>query len=313
MSIRRPLAAAALLALSATTLAACGGDDDEGGSGASGGSGGGTAVTVATQNFPEAQLVGALYDELLSANGYDVNVESVESRDAYLGILPGDIDIVPEYLSSFGTALNVEANGEDAEPVASPDRDETLAAVEPLAEAKGVTLLDLSEANSQNAFFVTQEQADGGLSTLSDLEGESVVLAANADCEGRADCEAGLTEVYGIDITEVLPLGFGSPETYTAVQDGEAQLGQTGTIDPNLEDEGLVLLEDDQGIQNAENYVPVVASDFLEANSDVEGLLNELMAALDNDTVNEMLGRVTIDREQAGDVAREFLESEGLV
>ena len=311
MSLRRPLATAALLTLALAGLAACGDDDSDGNGG--GGAGDGTKVTIATQNFPEANLVGALYDVLLTENGYDTEVKAVDTRDAYLSTFPGDVDVVPEYLGAFGEALNAGANGEGADPVATNDSDATLAAVQPLAEAKGITLLDLSEANSQNAFFVTQEQADGGLSTLSDLTGESVVLAGSPDCQGRADCEGGLTGTYGIDISKILPLGFASPETYAAVKDGEAQLGLTGTIDPNLDDEGLVLLEDDKGIQPAQNYVPAVSTEFLDAHGDIEQPLNDLMAALDNDTVNELLGRVTIDREKAEDVARDFLESEGLI
>lgn len=308
MKLRRPLAAASILALLATT-AACG-SDDEGASGA----GEGTSVTIATQNFPEANLVGSLYDVLLSENGYDVEVKAVDARDAYMSIFPQDVDIVPEYVAGIGDFLNTEANGEGAEPVTSNDTEATLEAVRPLAEDRGITLLEPSEANSQNAFFVTEDYAESeAVTALSDLSGQSVVLAGSPDCQGRADCEGGLTGVYGIEISKILPLGFASPETYQSVKDGESQLGLTGTIDPNLEDEGLVLLDDDQGIQPAQNYIPAVSSEFLADNEDVEGRLNDLMAALDNDTVNELLGRVTIDREKSEDVAREFLEEEGLI
>jgi osmoprotectant transport system substrate-binding protein len=312
MKLRRSLAAAGILTLLASVTAACG--DDEGDGGGGGGAGGGTSVTIATQNFPEANLVGSLYDVLLSENGYDVEVKAVDARDAYMSIFPGDVDIVPEYIAGIGDFLNTEANGEGAESVTTNDADASLEAVRPLAEAKGITLLDPSEASSQNAFFVTQDYADSeGVTKLSDLTGESIVLAGSPDCKGRADCEGGLTGVYGIEISKILPLGFASPETYQSVKDGESQLGLTGTIDPNLEDEGLVLLEDDKGIQPAQNYVPAVSSDFLAEHEDVEGLLNDLMGALDNDTVNELLGRVTIDREKAQDVAEEFLKDEGLI
>jgi osmoprotectant transport system substrate-binding protein len=311
MKMRRSLASAGILALLASVTVACG--EDEGG-GDGGGAGDGTSVTIATQSFPEANLVGALYDVLLSENGYDVEVKAVDARDAYMSTFPGDVDIVPEYIAGIGDFLNNEANGEGAEPVTSNDAEASLEAVRPLAEAKGITFLDASEASSQNAFFVTQDYADSeGVTKLSDLTGQSVVLAGSPDCKGRADCEGGLTGVYGIKISKILPLGFASPETYQSVKDGESQLGLTGTIDPNLEDEGLVLLEDDKGIQPAQNYVPAVSSDFLAENEEVEGLLNDLMAALDNDTVNELLGRVTIDREKAEDVAQEFLEDEGLI
>jgi osmoprotectant transport system substrate-binding protein len=304
MRIRRTITAALCAAFIVTSAAACG-DDDEGDD---------TPVTIASQNFPEAALVTSLYEVLLDANGYDVETKLVDTRDAYMADFPGDVDIVPEYLSAIGDFLNVAANGEDAAPVTSNDSDATLAAVQPLAEAEGITLLAPAEANSQNAFFVTPEFSESeGVTALSDLEGSTITLAAAPDCEGRPDCEGGLTGVYGIDIAEILATGFASPETYTAVSDGEAELGLTGTIEPTVEEDGFIRLEDDRGIQPAQNLIPAISNDFLADNEDVEGLLNDLMAALDNDTLNELLGRVTLDREQAEDVAEDFLESEGLL
>ena len=306
MRTRRTITAALSTALVLTAATACGDDDDGGGSG--------TSVTIASQSFPEAALVTALYQELLEDNGYDVETKLVDTRDAYMGDFPGDVDIVPEYLSAVGDFLNSKANGEGAEPVTSNDTDATLEAVRPIADEAGITLLEPSEANSQNAFFVTPEFSESeGVTALSDLEGRTVTLAAAPDCEGRPDCEGGLTGVYGIEIEEILATGFASPETYTAVSDGEAELGLTGTIEPTVEEDGFVRLEDDRGIQPAQNLVPAVSDDFLADNDEVEGLLNDLMAALDNDTLNELLGRVTLDREKAEDVAEDFLEQEGLV
>lgn len=305
MRIRRTITAALSTSLVLAGATACG-DDDEGGSG--------TQVTIASQNFPEAALVTALYQVLLEDDGYEVDTKLVDTRDAYMGDFPGDVDVVPEYLSAIGDFLNTKANGEDAEPVTSNDTDATLAAVEPIAEQEGITLLEPSVANSQNAFFVTPEFSEAEqVTALSDLEGQSVVLAAAPDCQGRPDCEGGLTQVYGIDIEEILATGFASPETYAAVSDGEAQLGLTGTIEPTVEEDGFVRLEDDRGIQPAQNLIPAVSSEFLKDNPDVEGLLDELMAALDNDTLNELLGRVTLDREKAEDVAEDFLKQEGLI
>jgi osmoprotectant transport system substrate-binding protein len=305
MRIRRAITAALSASLLLAGVTACGDDDDDGS---------GTPVTIASQSFPEAALVTALYEVLLEGNGYSVDTKLVDTRDSYMGDFPGDVDIVPEYLSAIGDFLNVDANGEDAEPVTSSDTGATLEAVEPIAEEAGITLLEPSDANSQNAFFVTPEFSDSeGVTALSDLEGQSITLAAAPDCDGRPDCEGGLSEVYGIDIEEILATGFATPETYTAVSDGEAQLGLTGTIEPTVEEDGYVRLEDDRGIQPAQNLIPAVSTEFLEDNDDVEGLVNDLMAALDNDTLNELLGRVTLDREKAEDVAEDFLESEGLL
>ena len=312
MTLRRTLAAAALSGGLLLT-AGCAGDDlaadDEDNPDASGGG----SVTLASQSFDEAALVTAMYEELLDDAGYEVDKKLVDTRPAYLGEFPGSVDIVPEYVAGLGDQLNTDANGEKAQPISSSDLDATLEAMAPLLEEKGITLLATSEAASQNAYFVTEDYSeDNGVTKLSDLEGQSITLAAHPDCQGRDDCEAGLTDVYGIDI-ELLPLGYATPQTYQSVLDGESQLGQTGTLDGTLDDQGLVLLEDDRGIQPAQNLVPAVSTEFLDANPDVREPLEALMAALDNATLGELIARVTVDRETPEDVAEDFLESEGLL
>jgi osmoprotectant transport system substrate-binding protein len=293
--------------------AGCAGDDvaDDDDNNSEGGGGGN--VTIASQSFDEAALVTAMYQLVLEDAGYEVETQLVDARPVYLEEFPGSVDIVPEYVAGLGDQLNVDINGENADPVSTSDLDETLSAMQPLLDEKGITLLEPSGAASQNAYFVTQDFSDeNGVTKLSDLEGESITLAAAPDCTGRADCEAGLTNVYGIKI-ELLPLGYASPQTYKAVIDGEAQLGQTGTLDGTLDDQGLVLLEDDRGIQPAQNLVPAVANDFLEEHPDVEDPLNELMGSLDNTTLGELIAQVTVDRETPEDVAQSFLEEQGLL
>jgi osmoprotectant transport system substrate-binding protein len=231
-----------------------------------------------------------------------------------MSTFPDSIDVVPEYTGGIVDFLNTRENGAEAEPMTTADAEESIEAASSLLEDAGITLLEPSEATDTNAFFVTQEYADSeGVTTLSDLEGKSVVLAAAPDCEGRADCEGGLSETYGIDITKILPLGFASDATYQSVLDGESQLGLTSTTDGTLESQGLVLLEDDQEIQPAQNLVPAVSTSFLEENPEVEDVLNELMAALTTEKLTELNGRVSVDREKEADVAQDFLESEGLL
>ncbi len=315
MTLRRPLATAMTLGLF-IFASACAGDDlaeeETGGGAGSGGSTGGQ-VTLASQSFDEAALITAMYAALLEDTGYEVETRLVDTRGAYLGEIPGTVDIVPEYLAGLGDELNVEINGEGAAAVSTSDTQETLDAMAPLLEEKGITLLETSEASSQNAYFVTQEFSEAeGVTALSDLEGQAVTLAAAPDCKGRADCEAGLSEVYGMDVT-LLPLGYASPQTYQSVIDGESQLGQTGTFDGSLEDQGLVLLEDDRGIQPAQNIVPAVSTDFLAEHPDVEDTLNALMESLDNETLGQLLLQVTVDRESVEDVADQFLTDAGLL
>ena len=313
-SVRRT---AATLFTAGTLLAvsACAGDDLASDSEAAGGGDADKGqISLSGQSFPEATLMAAMYDELLTEAGYSVDVKLVDARDAYMATFPGDVDIVPEYVGGIVNFLNSQANGDNAEPFESGDGEQLASDGGDLLTEAGIELLQISEATDTNAYFVTEEFAqENDVSTLSDLEGMSVTLAANADCEGRLDCEAGLSEAYGIDITQVLPLGFASDQTYQSVLDGESDLGQTSTTDGTLEGQGLVLLEDDQEIQPAQNLVPAVSAEFLAENLDVGDILNPLMESLTTEKLTELNGRVSVEREEPAAVARDFLESEGLL
>jgi osmoprotectant transport system substrate-binding protein len=295
---------AALAAAAALVLTGCAGDDlaKDG------------AVRIASQAFPEADLVSQMYVQVLEDNGYSTELKLVDTRDVYMKTFPGGTDIVPEYVGAFVEYLNTTENGADAKPIATAGADDSIEAAKSLIDAQGVTLLEPSAATDTNAFFMTEERARKlGVAKLSDLKGKKLVLAAAPDCEGRSDCERGLIKTYGIDITKVLPLGFASAQTYKAVIDGEADLGLTSTTDGTLESQGLVLLEDDLKIQTSQHLVPAVSDKFLADNPEVEALLNDLMAALTTDKLIELNGRVSVDREKPEDVARDFLEAEGLL
>ncbi len=255
-----------------------------------------------------------MYTQLLEDAGYEVNANLVDSRDGYMATFPGDVDVVPEYVGGIVNFLNSQANGDDATPFEAGDGDQLASDGQALLDDAGISLLDVSPATDTNAFFVTKEYSEeNGVTKLSDLEGESVTLAAAPDCEGRLDCEGGLSDQYGIDITEVLPLGYASDQTYQSVISGESELGETSTTDGTLESQGLVVLEDDKQIQPAQNLVPAVSAEFLEAHPDLADILNPLMAALTTENLTELNGRVAVDREKPEDVAADFLSENGLL
>ncbi len=255
-----------------------------------------------------------MYQQLLENAGYDVTTKLVDTRDGYMATFPGDVDIVPEYVGGIVNFLNSRKNGDNATPFEAGDGQQLADDGKALLDEAGITLLDLSAATDTNAFMVTQQYSDdNGVTKLSDLEGESVKLAAAADCEGRLDCEGGLSDQYGINVTEVLPLGYASDQTYQSVLSGESELGETSTTDGTLESQGLVVLEDDKQIQPAQNLVPAVSSEFLSAHPDVADILNPLMAALTTENLTELNGRIAVDREKPEDVANDFLTENGLL
>jgi osmoprotectant transport system substrate-binding protein len=93
---------------------------------------------------------------------------------------------------------------------------------------------------------------------------------------------------------------------------GDADLGLVGTTDGTLADLGLVLLEDDQSLQQSENLVPVVNADSA-GDEPVANALNQLADVLTTEDLTELNARVDRDRELAADVARDYLEEQGLL
>ena len=311
-------------------LAACGGDDafndedtgstlepsaSEGeteGSAAPGGE-----LTIGGAAFTEMLIMQEIYAAVLTDAGYTVEIIPVENRETYAPELEsGGLDIVPDYAATFTEYLNVEDNGPEAELIANGAIGETLRAFRALAEPRGLVVLDAADAANQNAFFVTEAfAAENELETLSDLSalGQPLVLAATVECPERPFCEPGLEETYGLDITEVIPLGYGSLETKQAVTTGEAQLGLSGTTDATLAAEGLVVLDDDADLQLADNLTPVVNAETLAEHPDIEELLNAVSGALTTEILADLNQRVDVDRELPADVAAAFLEEAGLV
>lgn len=276
-------------------------------------------LTVGGATFTEMTIMQEMYRALLTEAGYTVEISSAENREIYAQALEaGEIDVVPEYAATMAEYLNAQINGPDApseSPVATNDATETVEAMRPLAEERGLLVLEPAEAANQNGFAVSQEFAEeNGVSTLSELGelGQPIVLAAVEECPDRPFCQPGLEETYGLEITEVLPLGFGSPQTKDAVASGDAQLGLVGTTDGTLEDFGLVLLEDDQGLQQADNLVPVVNAETA-GDEAVAAALNQLADVLTTEDLAALNARVDAGRELPEDVARSYLEDNGLL
>ena len=322
MTVRRRLAAVAAGLGLVLALAACGDDDDgdvfEGDGEQTGGTAAGE-LTVGGASFTEMAIMQEMYKVLLEDAGYTVDIQQAENREIYEPALEsGEIDVVPEYAATMAEFLNAKANGPDAPtnaPVATTDAASTIEAMRPLAEQYGLEVLEPAEASSQNGFAVSAEFAEAnGVATLSDLGalGQPIILAAGEECPDRPFCEPGLESTYGLDITEILPLGFGTPQTKEAVTNGDAQLGLVGTTDGTLEALGLVLLEDDQGLQLADNLVPVVNAETAgdDAVADALNMLADVLTTEDLATLN---AQVDAERQQPADVARAYVEEQGLV
>jgi osmoprotectant transport system substrate-binding protein len=302
---------AMLLAL-ILVLGACGsgGDDDEA-DGAGGGGGESTeskgSITVGSDAFPEAQIVGEMYAQVLENDGWEVERQlDLESREVRLPAMEnGEVNVAPEYLASLLSVIDPKAT-------VSTDPAEVSETLQPLLEEMGLQVLDYSDAVDTNAFVVTQETSDEfGLSSVSDLAGPAadMTLGGPAECPERPFCIPGLKDVYGVEFGDFKPLEYGAA-TAQALQAGAVDVALLFSTDPLIQENELVLLEDDKHLQAADNITPLVTADVA---ADVEGVLQPVTDALTTEEMTELNARVAIDQEDAADVAADFLGQNGLL
>jgi len=183
--------------------------------------------------------------------------------------------------------------------------------IEPLLEEKGLTLLEPSEANSGDALVV---RGDSEAEKISDLAGLDYTFGGASECYERPQCYLGFTdpEVYGITFADTRTIEFG-PQLGDNLAAEEVDVVMWGTTAPQIEEHGFKILEDDKGLFPAQNVAPIIRTEVLEAHEGLAEALDELSAEISTDDLVEWNRATDIDKREPDDVAKEWLESRGLL
>ena len=285
----------AILVALALLAAACGSGED---------AKDGPTITVGSANFSENALVAEIYAQVLESDGYPVERNlNIGNREVYTAALEsGDLDLLPEYV---GTAL-INQGGEPTD-----DSEATAQALRDAFAPKGIAVLDPAPAQDKNGVVVRQDTADSlGLSKTSDLAAHSnLVLGGPPECPERPLCLVGLTDVYGITFADFKPLDVGGALTVAALEGDEIQVAILFTSDGVIAAKGFVLLEDDKGLQPADNLTPVIRQDIIDAyGDDIVDALNDVSEKLTTAGLSEMNRLIGIDGEDPEQVAADWIE-----
>lgn len=267
----------------------------------------GTTIEVASFGFGESEIVAEIYAQALADAGYQVNHQvQVGPREVLKPALEsGEVHLIPEYVGSgLEAGFGIEPSAD-----ASATRQALVDAYAPL----GVAVLELSDAEDKNTFVVTKALAEEqGITKVSDLAKLGpIVLGGPPECPERPRCQLGLEDVYGLQIGEFKALDAGGSLTVAALEGGEIQVGLFFSTYLFIDE--FLALEDDLGLQPAENIVPVISQAILdEYGSGLEDLLNSVSAALTTEALIDMNERFFAP-EDADVIARDFLVENGLI
>ncbi len=303
----RRLVGALTALLFAMVLAACGQDGERDASqqpqGAS------LRVTIGTQEFPEARILGELWRQALAVNGYTVNLRKGigPAEDLDEALKDGDID---GYVAYTGTVLSIVAG----EEVSGLDPEKTYEQAKAFYTGQDMVMSTMTPFQNKDAIATTREYAEGnGLTTIADLDKvKRFTLGARPEFETLYLGLEGLQQVYGLTNVEFAPFALGAQ--YTALDKGDADAVNAFTTDPQLEDGDYVLLEDPELLFGSQNVVMVVGENKLDS-IDSEAFMSVVDAVnreLTEDAMVEMNAQVTQGRDDS-EVAVAFLRSVGLM
>ena len=267
------------------------------------------AVTIGDKNFTEQYLLGELYAQALKAKGYTVkikaNIGSSEIIDKAL--TSGKLDLYPEYT---GVILSELAHA--TKRPASPD--EAYTAAKKFEEGRGFTMLDKTPFFDSDALAVKPEFATkNSLSSVADLKklGSKLRLGAPPEFKTRFEGLIGLKKSYGVNPT-FKPLAIGLQ--YKALDSGKIDVADVFTTDGQLQNGKYTVLKDPKFIFGFQNVAPIVSKKVLDAEGpEFADTLNAVSAKLTTEAMQKMNAAVDLDKQKPADVAKQFLQANGLL
>jgi len=278
-------------------------------------------ITVSSKIDTEGGLLGNII--ALALEDADLPVE----RRLQLGgtqvvreaLLSNQIDIYPEYTGNAAFFFNEADSDVWKDAAAAHAR-----ASELDSEQNNVTWLDSAPANNTWAIAVTGDVASGNdLTTMSDFGtwvagGGDIKLAASTEFVSSPAVLPAMQDTYGFELSEDQTVILSGGDTAATIQ--AAARGTSGVnaamvygTDGGVGATGLVVMEDDKGVQPVYEPAPIVRAEVLEEYPAIADVLNPIFAGLDMSTLQKLNGRIQVGGETAQDVAREYLTETGVL
>jgi osmoprotectant transport system substrate-binding protein len=308
----RPVASRAILSallIGAALIAGACGEDNKRDPGSAQPQGGRLRITLGTQDFPEARILGELWRQALAVNGYTVNLRKRVGPAAELdrALRAREID---GHVAYTGTVLSVVAG----EEVSGLDPRETYRQVRAFYDGRGMAISQMTPYENVDAIATTNAFAqENELREIADLRKlESFTFGARPEFESLYLGLEGMQQVYGLTNARFKPITLGAQ--YTALDEGDVDAANVFTTDPQLEGGDYAVLDDPKLLFGSQNAVMVVDADKLERVGREEFLkvVDAVNRRLTSDVIVEM-NRAVTNGQDDGEVARRFLRQAGLL
>ena len=269
------------------------------------------AVVIGDKNYTEQFVLGQLYYAALQANGFSVSLNRNIGATAVTvqALATGRLTMYPEYLQTWNTQVVGDTRTYRSAFVAYQ-------AAQRYALRHGFAMLNPTPFSDTWGIAVTVGYAQqNGLSTVGDLRGASPSLTLGGPVQLQQGPEALLPAIerrYGVTPARFDPLAVG--DQYPALDSGSIQAAFVMTTDGQLAFGDYQLLADPRNVFGWGQVVPVVSAKALaEEGPAFEQIINRVSALLTTPVMRELNALVDVAGERPDVVAKQFLETHGLI
>ncbi len=267
-------------------------------------------VIIGDKNFSEQFLLGELYAQALSAQGYNVQLNrNIGPTEVTLQALySGRLDMYPEYLGTWNTSVAGYRHGFATEAAAARG-------ARHYARLHGLTLLQPTPFSDTDGIAVTIAYAVAhGLHTIADLRKVATKLSLGAPPQFQQGPGGlgTLEQAYGFVPASFQPLEVGAG--YQALDQGAVQAAWVNTTDGQLDAGEYRLLRDPRNVFGWGQAVPVVPAKVLAAEGPAFATtINKVSRLLTTTTMRDLNDQVGVYQQDPAVVAKQFLQAHGLV
>ena len=238
-------------------------------------------LVIAGKLGPEPEILMNMYKLLIEENSdmtVTVKPNFGKTDFLYQALKKGDIDIYPEFTGTITSSLLQPA------PKVSNDSKEVFeVARDGIKKQDNLALLKPMAYQNTYAIAVPKSIAkEYNLKTISDLK------------KVQDKLKAGFT------------LEFND-------QQGNIQITDAYSTDPEIAQYNLVVLEDDQHLFPPYQGAPLMKEALLKKHPELEGILNKLSGKITESQMSQMNYQVGVEGKPAAQVARDFLVKQGLL
>lgn len=267
------------------------------------------AVTLGDKDFPEEFILGQLYKQALEAKGYTVNLkQNIGSSEIIDKALSSQkIDMYPEY-----SGVIVQTIKGSTKQLTSAQK--TYQEAKAFEAGRGFALTTATPFQDKDVLAATTAYAKkNNLKAIGDLKNvKSFTLGGPPENKTRYQGVVGLHKAYGLTNLVFKPLAEGLD--YQALDQGKIDVATVFTTDGQLIKPKYVLLDDTKGIFGFQNVAMVINKKVLTKEGPAfEQTIDAVSAKLTNQAMQQMNAAVVINKLNEKDVARKFLQANGLL